>query len=402
MGKPKFIDATILEAANSFDSDTFYETIRAEFTSFPDSRRNQKRVLYPAWLLLLVALCGFFCGCNTISEIHEYAELQQEWFRSLLGRPFSLPSYNTFWWFFSRTSPGAISQYMQKWFIKLPRQLQEKLLALDGKRLRSASFMGDITHVVELFAADDRVCLAMEKVPDKQVEKSALPNILKQVDVSGAIISADAHFTVAEVARQIVQAGADYILAVKENQPTLSAELENFFDQAHKAEWMYVAHSTHRTVEKGHGRIETREVWASEDCDWLPERLKWEGLHSVVEVRTTRENMATGHKESSRRMYISSRPANAKFLAGCIRGHWSIENSCHWVLDVVLKEDQASSRVGHSATNLALIRRLAMNIAAIADPKRGMASLRRCAAFGNNYLNGILGKVFCQKTDKSF
>lgn len=401
MKKPKTIDISILEAAKSFDANLFYQTIRSEFSDFPDSRLNRTRVIYPAWQLILIALCGFFCGCNTISEIHEYAELQNQLFEELLGRECTTPSYNTFWWFFARTSPAAISEYLQKWFIKLPGQLKGQLLALDGKRLRSASFLGNAVHVVELFAADDRVCLAMEAVEHKKVEKSVLPFLLKQVDVSGAIISGDAHFTVEEVAQQIIQAGADYILAVKENQPTLLGELLNFFDQAHRAHWQHVEHSSHSTIEKEHGRLETRDVWVSKDCDWLPKRLKWIGLKSMIEVRTTREEMSTGKKETSRRLYISSSEAGAERFSDWIRSHWRIENNCHWVADVIFREDSVLSKAGYSAMNLGLIRRLVMNIAVITDPKRGLASSRRCAAFGNGYLKGVLGKLFCHKYDKT-
>src|SRR3984885_13300129 len=126
--------------------------------------------------------------------------------------------------------------YFQRWFNKIPGSLRDQLLVIDGKRMKGANFLGHITLVVELFAADDRLCLAVEKVPDKTVEKSTLPIILEQVDVEGAIISGDAHFTVAESAVQIVDAKADYLLAVKDNQPTLCAEMENFFDQAHEVE----------------------------------------------------------------------------------------------------------------------------------------------------------------------
>jgi predicted transposase YbfD/YdcC len=402
MSRRKSIDPKILEASNEFDVSLFVDTIKGEFFDFPDYRRNQNRVLHPIWYLNLIILCGFFCGCNTIEEITEYALLQEKWFSSLLGQTVSAPSYGSFWWFLVRTPPEAIKKYFQKWFKKIPGSLRDQLLAIDGKRIKGANFQGKITHLVELFATDDRLCLAVEKVPDKTVEKSTLSAILKQIDVEGAIISGDAHFTVAEVAEQIVEAKADYLLAVKENQPTLYDEMENFFDQAHAVKWEGVPHSFYENVEKDHGRIEVREVRVIEDLDWLPNACKWKNLICLIEVRSTRQKMDSKTSEVFRRLYISSRRSSAKNFAKWVRGHWGIENKCHWVADVIFEEDFALTDRGHSAENMGLFRRLAMNMAVIVDPERGLASVRRAAAFGTGYLQGILAMFFCRKTSNNF
>ena len=402
MSRRRPIDAKILEASKEFDARTFAETVRGTFSDFPDYRRNQKRVLYPVWYLSLVILCGFFCGCNTIEEIADYADLQEEWFSSLLGETVSAPSQETLWWFLVKTPPGALKSYLQKWFSKIPGSLRDQLLAIDGKRLRGANFLDHITHVVELFATDDRLCLAVEKVPDKMVEKSTLPIILEQVNVEGAVISGDAHFTVPESAAQIVDAKADYLLAVKDNQPTLCAEMENFFDQAHAIEWDEVAHSFHREVDKEHGRIDVREVRVVEDLDWLPNAGKWKNLACLVEVRSTRQKIGSAVGETFRRLYISSRRASAKDFARWVRQHWHIENRCHWVADVIFEEDDVLMDRGNSAENMGLFRRLAMNMAAVADPERGLASVRRAATFGVGYLKGILARFFCSNVSKKF
>ena len=402
MSRRKKIDPSILEASKQFDAQAFAETIKGEFSEFPDCRYNQKRILYPTWYICLVILCGFFCGCNTIEEIAEYALLQQTWFKELLGQSHTSPSYSTLWWFLVRTQPGALKQYFNKWFVKLPNQLKNQLLALDGKRLRSASFLGDITHIVELFAAEDRLVLATEKVPDKTVEKSCLSDILKQVDVSGAIISGDALFTIPTVAEQIIESDADYLLAVKSNQPSLQAELENFFLQAHAVKWDGVEHSVASVVEKDHGRIEARKIRVVHDIDWLPQKSSWKNLTSIIEVTSIREFVNGGEPESATRLYISSRKGTASNFAKWVRGHWGIENNCHWLADVIFREDQAQTDVGHSAENMSIFRRLAMNMAVIADPDRGMASIRRAAAFGAGYLKGVLAKIFLKKDVKSF
>lgn len=402
MTRRKQLDPKIVEASKQFDHQLFIETIKGEFLDFPDYRQRKKRIVYPVWYLSLVILCGFFCGCNTIEEIAEYASLQEDWFVSLLEDSFSAPSYGAIWWFLVKTPPEALKQYFQKWFGKIPGSLRDQLLAIDGKRLRGANFMDNITHVVELFAADDRLCLAVEKVPNKTVEKTTLPIILSQVDVAGAIISGDAHFTVQTSANQIVDAKADYLLAVKENQPTLYAEMENFFNQAHEVNWEEVAHSFHETVNKDHGRIEVRQVWVIEDIDWLPETCKWKKLACLVEVRSTRQKIDSAVTETFSRFYISSRRASAEKFGKWVQEHWSVENRCHWVADVIFEEDFSLTDRGHSAENLGLFRRLVMNMSVIVDPERGFASIRRAAAFGSGYLKGILAIFFCQKVSKIF
>jgi predicted transposase YbfD/YdcC len=260
-----------------------------------------------------------------------------------------------------RTKPDALKQYFKKWFVKLPDQLKDQLLALDGKRLKSANFLDRITHVVELFSAEDRLVLTAEKVPDKTVEKSCLPNILKQVDVTGAIISGDAHFTTPTVAEQIIDNEADYLLAVKGNQPNLEAELENFFLQAHALNWEEVEYSFARTVEKDHGRIETREVRVVNDIDWLPQKEVWKKLTCIIEVRCTREFIDGRQSESATRLYITSRKDTASKFITWVRQHWGIENQCHWIADVIFTEDQVQTDIGHSAENMGIFRRLTID-----------------------------------------
>ncbi len=397
MSRRKKIDPSILEAAKQFDAEKFVENVRGEFADFPDHRRNQKRILYPIWYISLVILCGFFCGCNTVEEIAEYALLQQEWFTELLKTSYKPPSYSTLWWFLVRAKPEALKQYLRKWFVKLPNQLKDQLLALDGKRLRSANFLDGITHVVELFAASDRLVITVEKVPDKTVEKSCLQDILEQVDVTGAIISGDAHFTNPKVAEQIIDQQADYLLAVKENQPTLHAEMENFFSQAHAVNWEAVEHSAHTTIEKDHGRVETREIKVVNDLEWLPQKASWKKLTSLIEIKAVREHVNGGKRESATRLYLSSRQGRALDFAQWARDHWSVENNCHWEVDVIFREDAVRMDVGNSAENLGIFRRLAMNMAVVADPDRGLASVRRAATFGGGYLKGLLAKIFLNR-----
>ncbi|CAM0117584.1 hypothetical protein RSOCI_04475 [Rhabdochlamydiaceae symbiont of Dictyostelium giganteum] len=204
-----------------------------------------------------------------------------------------------------------------------------------------------------------------------------------------------------ETAEKIIDAKADYLLAVKNNQPSLYAELENFFDQAHAVEWEGVSHLFYQELDKGHGRIESREVRVIEELDWLPQASKWIKLACLIEIRSKREKSGPDEGELSRRFYLSSYQAPAKDFGKWIQQHWSIENQCYLIADVIFEEDDNLMDSGNSAENLELFRRLAMNMAAVADPERGLASVRRAARFGTGYLKGFLATIFCSKVSSN-
>ena len=178
--------------------------------------------------------------------------------------------------------------------------------------------------------------------------------------------------------------------------------MESFFDRAHAVKWEELPHSCHQEVEKGHGRIDLREVPVVEDFNWLSNSNKWRNLTCLVEVRSTRQKTGSPTRETFRRLYISSRRASAREFAKWSRQHWHVENHCHWVADVIFGEDDVLMDRGNSAENMGLFRRLAMNMAAIVDPKRGLASVRRVATFGSGYLKGILATFFCSNVSKNF
>jgi predicted transposase YbfD/YdcC len=268
--------------------------------------------------------------------------------------------------------------------------MRNRLLVIDGKRLCGVSDSDHITHIVELFAAENRLVIAQEKVPDKANEQRALPALLDSIDVKGAIITMDALYAHLADIEEVLHRGADYIVGIKGNQWTLQAEVSNFFEQAYCVDYEEVAVTRAKKVEKDHGRIEERIVCATSDLDWLPQRKPWH-LESIVEVRTKRT--VAGKEEKSIRYYGSSRRGDANQFMGWIRDHWGIE-SMHYLMDVVFEEDASQGDSGHSAENMALIRRLAGNVIKIFDPKCGMTTARRCATYEPAYLRGLLAKVF--------
>jgi predicted transposase YbfD/YdcC len=392
MPKRKTVDKEYQELIN-VDLQAIKENIQGFFSNFPDPR-IQSKCLYPSWYLILIVLCGYLSNCNTISDIAHFAEFRGAWLNSSFGLNFNAPSYDTIWWFLARVKPDGFKNLISQWIAYLPSGLKDQLLVIDGKRLRGVSDNEHITHLVELFAAESRIVIRQERVPDKSCERKALPQLLKGIDVRGAIISFDAHFTYVEELQHVLNVGADYLVGIKGNQGNLEAEINNFFNQAHAIHYQSEELKCHSTLEKGHGRIESRHICVTKDLDWLPQKEKW-GLKSLIEVRSER---VIGKKvENSIRYYGCSRCSTPQQFADWIRRHWSIENPLHYVVDVIFKEDASLTNVGHAAENISLLRRLTMNIVKTFDPKRGMADARRGATYEPKYLLGLLSRLFAKK-----
>ena len=392
MPKHKVIEKSFLDFSNDVNPCELAQSIISAFQNFEDYRR-QGRTLYPAWFIILGAICGYLSGCNTIQEIVIYIELKQEWFAELLQTPIKAPSYNVFWTFFVITKPEEIKNILKKWFSGIPESLKNQLLIIDGKRLKGSSTCSKIVHVVELFASEDQLTLYQEKVPDKKSELAAIEPILAAVDVEGSLLSMDALFTQRDIATRIIENKADYLMGLKGNQSKLHEEVIYHFEGAHKINFEDVEHDFYEDENTEHGRREKRLIRVVSDLDeWLPLTEKWSGLKTAIEVISVRTiNEKT---ESCTRYYISSKIASAKEFGKWIRGHWSIENNLHWVVDVIFREDETMNRVGNTAENLSLLRRVSMNIINVADPMTSISTARQFATHEPRYLRGILAKVF--------
>jgi predicted transposase YbfD/YdcC len=390
MPSRKTADKKYQDLIQDIDLTALQENAKKFFQNFPDPRR---RWIYPAWYLILLILCAYLSGCNTVADISHFAEVRNAWLNSLLGVSFKPLSYDTIWWFLVRVKPKAFKDLMGRWLQALPPDLKDQILAIDGKRLRGVSDNEHIAHLVELFAVEARIVVAQERVPDKTCERSALSELLQAIDVNGAILSMDAHYAYAKDLRLILNAGADYIVGIKGNQENLEAEVRNYFDQAYAVQYGSEEFKCHTTVDKGHGRIETRHVCVSQDLDWLPQRDEW-GLKSLVEVRS--ERVVGGKTEKGVLYYGASREGTPEQFGHWIRSHWQIENGLHYVADVIFEEDASLANTGYAAENIALLRRVAMNIVKTFDPSRGMADARRNAMYEPAYLRGLLSGLFAK------
>jgi predicted transposase YbfD/YdcC len=386
MPRKKYNDDTFRDLTKEIDNKKFADSIKAAFADFPDPRQRGK-VVYPIWYLLLVILSGYLAECDDIDALADFAIFRNDWLNDLAGEKFSPPSYDTLWWLLVRCHPDTFREFLRRWLAGLSLDLKNQVLALDGKRLKGASKRGKIVHLVELFAAENRLTVATKSVENKKTEPSVVENLLDDIDVQGALISMDALFAKRQIAKCVIDHRADYLIALKANQGLFHAEAVNFFEQAYAIGYEGVEHDCHLTEEKSHGRVEQRTVRVVHHLDWLPQASEWEELKSLIEVRSKRNG------QSEIRYYFCSRLGSAKDFNRWIRSHWSVE-SLNWVLDVIFKEDNCLANTGYLAENQGILKRFATNIIKTIDPKRGFSAARRGCMYEPNYLKGLLGRLF--------
>lgn len=363
------------------------KSLLALFEEVPDPRMERGK-MHDLGEILLVAVCTGLVGGEGAYDMADFGEARVEWLRSL-GLPGSCPGHDTFTRVFRALDPVAFAEAFAMWTQGLGERLGREVVALDGKAARRAAEAGrNPRHLVSAWATESGLVLGQVQVSEKSNEITAVPALLRQLELAGCIVTADALHCQRSIAQEIIEADADYVLALKGNQSTAHDEVRAFLDDAilRKARGLV----THSTVEKGHGRIETRTYWQSEDIAWFADRAGWTALRSVGVVEATRE---IGDKLSTeRRYYLTSLPADAALFAKAVRGHWAIENQCHWVLDVVFQEDQSRARSGHATANLGLLRRLALNLLKNdTSILRGIHRKQLLAAINPDYLSQLLG-----------
>ena len=364
------------------DRELLLEAAERSFSCVEDPRSADNRK-YSLLHILLMSLAAVISGANTIGAIHQYIEVKADLFRKLLGIE-SVPCYVTLWWILTRINPEQLAQSMQNWVLRLPTDIREKLIAIDGKKLRAASVKSNV-HIVEAWDSVRGLVLAQNKTESKSNEIKAIPELLDLIDIRGATISIDAAGCQKTIVQKIVGNEAHYMIALKGNQGTLEAEAVNFFEQARTVAYEDASCDRYSEVEKGHGRIEEREVTITSELSWLESKEEWKGLASFVEVVSRRT--IQGKTTEEKRYYITDRNLSAKQAGEIIRKHWSIENGLHWVMDMVFQEDLSTANIGHGAENLAVLRRMALNLFKGKDKKgAGVAAKRRKAAWNDQYM----------------
>ena len=331
------------------------------FSVLPDPRLDRSKE--HRWSeLLVIAVCTMLTGGESFYDMEDFAREREPWLRTFLTLPGGPPSHDTFNRLFQSLDPAAFAETFTRWTQSLRAALPgvtREIVALDGKSARRALNAGESARcLVSAWATDNGLTLGQVQVADKSNEITAVPALLRALELAGCVVTADALHCQKNTAKEIKEADADYVLALKGNQGVAHQEIKDALDDAIARAEPKLA--TLETIEKGHGRIETRRYWQSADLGWFTDRADWEGLQSVGVVESKRE--INGKVSVERRYYLSSLPVDVALLARAVRGHWAVENNLHWMLDVVFGEDQSRARTGFAVANLGVARRLALNL----------------------------------------
>jgi predicted transposase YbfD/YdcC len=365
----------------------------------PDPRRQCKNLRHRLVDVLLIGFCGVLCGCDDFVEIEEFGRSKEGFFRRFLELPNGIPSHDTFRRVFQAVCPLALQRCLIAW-LQEARQTtpaaagDDQVVAIDGKTLRRtfdrARGLGAL-HLVSAWATANGITLGQVAVDAKSNEITAIPQLIALLDLKDCVVTIDAAGCQKEIAAQIVAKEADFVLALKENQPTLYEQVADSFLKQLEAEPGDRKMRSHREVEKGHGRTETRTTYVAPAPKHLVATGTWVGLASIVMVIRHSLDHATGKVTDDVRYFISSLPAKVKCLAGAVRQHWGIENSLHWVLDVAFHEDRMRQRDRRGIENLALLNRLAVSLLRQDKTvKAGVRCKRKTAGWDDDYLLHLL------------
>jgi len=362
----------------------------AYFSGMDDPRIDRTK-LHPLQNVIVMALCGAIGGCDGWEALEDFAECRADWFETFLDMPNGTPSADTFRRVFAALDPTDFEGRFRVWVRGFAKSLEGEVIAIDGKSLRGAvdrANKDNVLHLLHVWATEQHLLLAQCAVEGAPGEVQAIPELLKLIDVKGAIVTADANGCTAAVTKAIREGGADYVLALKGNRGRLHEHVEAKFDAA--AARAYRGIAKYRTEESAHGRIEQRTVRAlALDEMYENAQVEWADLRTIVEIERVRT--VGGETSTERQFYISSLPPEPKRIAKAIRAHWGVESSLHWCLDVGFDEDASRIRDHQAATNFATINRFALSmIKRETTTKRGVKAKRRIAGWDTQYLQRIL------------
>lgn len=334
--------------------------------------------------LVVITICAVICGCNDWQQIATFARTRHGWLKKYLRLPNGVPSHDTFERVFDRIDPAGFQACFRDWMQALHEAMGLSQIAIDGKTLRGSGAGGRQTlHLVSAWATANCLSLGQVAVAEKSNEITAIPRLLELLDVNGALVSIDAMGCQKDIAAKIVERGGDYVLTVKDNQPSLLAAIQDCFQKANETDFADLKHDEFQTQETGHGRLETRNYQIITNPQ-LPMNAEWAGL-SVIGM-CYHECTQDGKTSEQLRYFIGSRKTTAKVYGTALRHHWRIENTLHWQLDVSFAEDKNRVSRRHGAENLALVRRLALSLLKQHPNNESIACKRLHAALDSDFL----------------
>jgi predicted transposase YbfD/YdcC len=362
------------------------------FAGVLDPRKDTHNKRHLLSDILVITILAVLCGAETWTDIAEFGKAKHKWLKSFLALPHGIPSHDTFGDVFARLDSKALEASFMSWVQSLLTLTKGEIIPIDGKTLRGSYSKRDgrrAIHMVSAWASANGLVLGQLKTAEKSNEISVIPELLGMLDVTGCVVTIDAMGTQKEIAKTIIAKEADYVLALKENQPQLYADVKLFLEDGQRKGFKGIAHDYEETVEKDHGRIEIRRYWVTGQIDWLEGRAQWKQLQSIGMVEAERHIGEQVSKE--RRFYINSIAPSAALFAKAVRSHWSIENQLHWSLDVSFGEDASRIRKDNAPENFAIIRRIALNmLKRETSAKVGLKIKRNKAGWDNRYLAKIL------------
>lgn len=361
------------------------------FADLPDPRIDRRKD-HTLIDIITISILATICGAEHFTQMEAFGEAKHDWLKTFLELKKGIPSHDTFARVFARIKPAAFQERFIRWVQAVRTKTDGEVIGIDGKTARRSHHkragIGPL-HLVSAWASRNRLVLGQVKVDEKSNEMTAVPELLQLLDLKGCIVTVDALNTQKEIAREVREQGADYVMALKGNHPTLCHEVQGIFEAVREDDNADGAISTTESVETNHGRTETRRCWSVEAPDWITGFDQWRDLQSLILVEGTREIKEQSTTEL--RYYLSSLSPDAVRAAQAVREHWGVENSLHWVLDVAFREDESRVRVGNAPENLALVRKLTHNLLQQEKTlKRGVKTKRFLAALDETYLLKVL------------
>lgn len=361
--------------------------LTTSFAGLTDPRIEQRK-LYPLESLIFITISATVAGADTWVDVAEFAACKKQWLCKYVHLPEDrTPSHDTIGDFFKRLNPKEFGACFIAWTSLVSGITQGELIAIDGKRLRGSFDRRDgkaAIHMVSAWACANEIVLGQIKVNDKSNEITAIPALLKILELKGAIVSIDAMGCQKEIAEEIIEHGADYILAVKDNQKTLCEQVQQQFKITTLA-------SKEEKIEKNHGRMENRTCSVITNLNFLDEADNWKGIKSVIRIESKRTDMISQTPTNETRYYISSLIRSAKQFNELVRNHWHIETKLHWTLDVVFNEDLSRVRKGYGDENFSILRRIALNLIRLdKTPKISQRNKRNKSAWNDQFLEKML------------
>lgn len=371
-------------------------SLSQHFASLEDPRVERTK-LHPLQSIVTIAICAVIAGAESWDDIAEFGEAKANWFATFLDLPNGSPSHDTFNRVFSTLDPAQFRACFREWMRAIASVLPAQVIAVDGKAVRRSHDRAAgkrAIHMVSAWASVNRLVLAQQKVGDKSNEITALPELLRQLALSGCIVTIDAMGCQRQIAQQIIGQDGDYVLALKKNQGRLYQDVQDTFIQAKTSQFEKVKHDQAQTVDKGHGRIEIRRHWVIDDrecLEWVQSEHKWPGLQAIGMVEA--ERRIGTERQVETRYYVLSRRLSAQGFGEAVRSHWGIENQVHWVLDMAFREDQSRIREGVAAENFVVLRHIALNLLKQHPKRLSIRGKRLKAGWDNSFLLQVLCSV---------